>query len=124
MFADKQLPVITMYFRGSVLTIMLLLAVAGGSGGGAGRNRDGQEAVMQQSSAGGVANLPYARGRTFASLDEYLAYLEATNPTVDLPYWRQIGPGRYQWTVRLPGSPAGQEIATREELMRRFGFSR
>ena len=72
----------------------------------------------------GVANLPYARGHIFQSLDDYLAYLERTNPTVDLPYWRKVGPDTYQWTaVRMPRAPAG-EIATREELMRRYGFSR
>ena len=105
-------------------SIPLILA-AGAFYSDAGMTRTVQEsAVHQSSSAGGVANLPYARGRTFRSLDDYLAYLEQTNPTVDLPYWRKAGPGQYRWTVRLPGAPAGQETATREELMRRYGFSR
>jgi hypothetical protein len=72
----------------------------------------------------GVANLPDSRGHVFRSLDEYLAYLERTNGAVDRPYWRQVGPGLYQWTVRLPGTPSGRETATREELMRRYGFTR
>ncbi len=71
---------------------------------------------------GGVANLPYARGKTFRSLDEYLAHLERQG-AIDLPYWRQIGPGLYEWVrSRVPaGAP---ERATRAELMRRYGFSR
>ena len=69
-----------------------------------------------------IANLPFARGRTFASLDEYLAHLEA-NAAIDLPYWREIRPGVYQWTVRMPEAKEA-EIATREELMRRYGFER
>ncbi|MGZ8361466.1 MAG: hypothetical protein ACXWUX_13170 [Allosphingosinicella sp.] len=84
-----------------------------------------QEPVMTQPTRDdGVAELPYARGRTFASLDEYLAYLQQTNGTIDLPYWRATGRGVYQWTVRMPGEPAGRETATREELMQRYGFSR
>ena len=72
--------------------------------------------------ANGVANLPFARGRTFRSLDDYLAHLEA-NAAIDLPYWRETRPGVYQWTVRMPEAGEG-EIATRDELMRRYGFTR
>lgn len=69
-----------------------------------------------------VSNLPYARGRTFRTLDEYLAHLERQG-AIDLPYWRQIAPGLYeQVTTRRPrGTP---ERATRAELMERFGFTR
>lgn len=78
---------------------------------------------MSGSSHGnGVAKLPYARGKTFHSLDEYLAHLERQG-AIDLPYWRQVSPGLYEWvTTRTPrGAP---ERATRSELMRRYGFSR
>ena len=37
-----------------------------------------------------VANLPYARGHSFRTLDEYLAYLEQYNGPVDMPWWREI----------------------------------
>jgi len=69
-----------------------------------------------------VRDLPYARGRTFATLDEYLAHLRA-NGAIDLPWYREIRPGVYELqTSRMPrGEP---EIYTREELMRRFGFTR
>ena len=81
------------------------------------------ETRMNESKDGGeVANLPYARGRTFRTLDEYLAHLEQQG-AIDLPYWRQVGPGVYEWvTTRVPPGPP--ERATRAELMRRYGFTR
>lgn len=69
----------------------------------------------------GVANLPYARGKTFRTLDEYLAHLQSQG-AVDLPWWREIRPGVYERMTNMPDRP--REIATREELMRRFGFAR
>ena len=68
-----------------------------------------------------IANLPYARGKTFASLDEYLAHLEK-NGEIDLPYWREIGPGLYEWVVRMP--EAERKTATRDELLTLYGFNR
>lgn len=71
----------------------------------------------------GVENLPYARGRSFGTLDEYLAYLEQYNGPVDLPWWRQIEPGVYRQELRIRASDIEPEVATRAELARRFGFS-
>lgn len=71
--------------------------------------------------AGGVANLPYARDQTFRTLDDYLAHLERQG-TIDLPWWRQIGPGIYERVTNMRGR--APERATRAELMRRFGFTR
>ena len=69
-----------------------------------------------------VSNLPYARGRSFRTLDEYLAHLERQG-AIDLPYWRQIAPGLYERvTTRMPAR--APERATRAELMERFGFTR
>lgn len=68
-----------------------------------------------------VANLPFARGKVFHSLDEYLAHLEKQG-AIDLPWWREISPGVYERVTRM--TDAEQETATREELMRRFGFDR
>lgn len=65
--------------------------------------------------------LPYSRGHSFASLDEYLAYLERTNGPIDLPWWREIRPGVYQQVIRMPA--AQPQTATREELRQRFGFT-
>ena len=68
-----------------------------------------------------VSRLPFSRGKTFCSLDEYLDHLEALG-AVDLPWWREISPGVYEHVKRMP--EAEREIATREELMERFGFKR
>lgn len=99
---------------------------AGGERSEAGPTRTEEPEMTRQSGRGshgdGIANLPYARGRVFHSLDEYLAHLEA-NGAIDLPYWRQIRPGVYEWVVRMPGA-GERETATREELMRRYGFER
>ena len=69
----------------------------------------------------GVAKLPYAQGRSFATLDAYLAHLK-TLSAIDLPWWREISPGVYEHVRHMPG--AARETATREELMKRFGFAR
>lgn len=69
----------------------------------------------------GVANLPYARGRSFHTLDDYLAHLKEQG-AIDLPWWREISPGVYEHVKRMRG--AEREVATREELMRRYNFAR
>ena len=69
----------------------------------------------------GIARLPFARGKSFCSLDAYLAHLEVQS-AIDLPWWRQIRPGVYEHVKRMPG--ATPEIATRAALMKRFGFSK
>lgn len=83
--------------------------------------QQGEAATVQSPSNEGVANLPFARGRTFRTLDEYLAHLEKQG-AIDLPWWREIRPGVYERVTSMRG--AEREIATREELMRRFGFTR
>lgn len=105
------------------LTIALLACAPPGEA----RDRGGRaEAAMagarDEGGARGVANLPYARGQIFHSLDAYLAHLERQG-AIGLPWWRQIGPGVYEQVVRR--MPRGRpERATRAELMRRFGFTR
>ncbi len=69
----------------------------------------------------GVANLPFSHGRRFRTLDEYLAHLQRHAAPIDQPWWREIRPGVYEHVKRMPG--ATRETATREELMKRFGFS-
>jgi hypothetical protein len=69
---------------------------------------------------GGVSGLPFARGKAFACLDDYLTHLE-TLGAIDLPWWREVRPGVYERVVRMPERE--REVATREELLRRFGFS-
>ena len=102
-----------------------LIASAACSETPGGRDRDAADkpAVDRADQEGRrVSNLPYARGRTFGTLDEYLAHLERQG-AIDLPWWREVAPGVYERvTTRRPrGEP---ERATRAELMERFGFTR
>lgn len=70
-----------------------------------------------------VRRLPFAHGRSFATLDDYLAHLRDRAGPIGQPWYRELRPGVYELvTSRAPaGAP---EIHSREELMRRFGFSR
>ena len=77
--------------------------------------------MENKQASGGVANLPYARGKSFRTLDDYLAHLQRQG-AIDLPWWREVEPGVYERVTRMPGR--APERATRAELMRRFGFSR
>jgi hypothetical protein len=74
-----------------------------------------------------VADLPHAPGRTFATLDAYLAYLRDYAGPTGRPWYREIGPGMYRYETGnfKPLAPTGQTPPrqfTREELERRFGF--
>jgi hypothetical protein len=105
--------------------VIAIAAVAAGPAGACAyseRNSSRLEVVMEGAQGGaGVARLPYARGKTFHSLDEYLAHLERQG-AMDLPWWRQVAPGVYERvTHAMPGR--APERATRAELMRRFGFT-
>ena len=76
--------------------------------------------VDKGSQQGGVANLPFAQGRSFASLDEYLEFRERRG-AYDVPWYRQVRPGVYQLVSRrAPG--AEPQTYSREELARKFGF--
>lgn len=67
-----------------------------------------------------VSGLPFSQGRSFTSLDEYLAFLKARG-TYDIPWYRQVRPGVYELVSRR--RPAdGPKVFTREELARKFGF--
>jgi hypothetical protein len=70
----------------------------------------------------GVAGLPHARGRTFRSLDAYLAYLRDYAAPMDRPWYREVRPGVYQFETGNLRSDAPARTYTREELERRFGF--
>lgn len=77
---------------------------------------------VAEESAAGVAGLPFSHGKSFNTLDEYLIHLERFAAPIDQPWWREIRPGVYEHVKRMPESVP--EVATRDELMRRFGFSR
>ena len=98
-------------------------AWAGEADGGSRRgDATAPRGAQAPSQGGGIARLPFARGKTFRTLDDYLAHLERQG-AIDLPYWQQVRPGPYERvTSRAPAGPP--ERATRAELMRRFGFAR
>ena len=111
-----------------VLSIALIAVVPGSAGLRARPPEPGPaprpgETLMEESPDGeGVANLPWARGQRFRTLDDYLAHLERQG-AIDLPWWRQVEPGIYELVgMRVPGQ--SPERATRAELMCRFGFMR
>lgn len=82
-----------------------------------------ERGMAEESQPGaGVTGLPYSQGRSFLTLDDYLAHLQRLG-AIDLPWWRRIGPDRYELVAHIvPGG--APERATRAELMRRYGFSR
>jgi len=70
---------------------------------------------------GVVQDLPYAQGRTFDSLDAYLAFLKQRGKT-GVPWYREVKPGLYELVSRR-GPGAEPRRYTRAELLERFGFT-
>jgi hypothetical protein len=70
-----------------------------------------------------VENLPHANGRSFATLDAYLAHLRDHAAPIDKPWYREVRPGVYRReTGNLRNGAIPREF-TRAELERRFGFA-
>jgi len=100
-----------------------LCACSAENAGAAAPRGEAKEPKMSQSGAGGERQLPFAHGRTFASLDEYLAHLRDRAGPIGQPWYREVRPGVYERvTNRVP--PPAPRTYTREELLARFGFSR
>ena len=78
-------------------------------------------AVQEGSSGGAVAGLPFSQGRSFATLDDYLAFLRKRGAS-DVPWYREIRPGVYELVSRR-GPGAQPQIYSREELSKKFGFA-
>ena len=74
------------------------------------------------------ANLPV--NKRFRSLDEYLAYLEQTQGPVDGPWYKEVSPGMYQLQtggnlhLDVPADAKEKRLFTRQELEKKFGFSK
>ena len=67
--------------------------------------------------------------KRFGTLDEYLAYLERTQGPVDGPWYKQVSADTYELqTGNLkfdgPGGEDQKRLFTRQELERKFGFSK
>lgn len=71
----------------------------------------------------GVSGLPSSFGRSFATLDDYLAHLRDHAGPIDLPWYREVRPGVYEYVTGMRPAPPPKTY-TREELMKAFGFSR
>jgi hypothetical protein len=73
-----------------------------------------------------VTDTRTAISQRFPNLDAYLAHLEK-GARMDGAWYRQVRPGVYELqtgNLRLPDGGKRQRIFTREELEKKFGFSR
>jgi len=81
----------------------------------------GEPKMAQHGSEGRpVEGLPFSQGRSFSSLDSYLAFLKERG-AYDVPWYREVRPGIYELVSRR-GPGAEPRTFTREELARKFGF--
>jgi hypothetical protein len=78
--------------------------------------------LAAEAKSDGVANLPFAMGKKFPTLDAYLTYLQCFAAPIDKPWWKEIRPGVYEHMTSATN--ARREVATRAELLKRFGFSK
>ena len=70
-------------------------------------------------------NLPI--NKRFATLDAYLAYLEKYQGPVDGPWYKEVSPGSYELqtgNLRVLGASEEKRLFTRQELEKKFGFSK
>ena len=113
--------------------LMLSAVVAGACsnetvGAVATAERSEETAMTNEAGAAGTPrrDLPYAHGRTFATLDEYLAHLERYAGPVGQPWYRKVGADTYELvtTMSVPGESNRPQTFTREQLMREYGFTR
>src|SRR5687767_4774027 len=70
----------------------------------------------------GIANLPFAMGRRFSTLVQYLTLLKCRAAPIDLPWYKEIRPGVFELQTcnlrRLPADkgPRQKQLFTRAEL--------
>ena len=84
-----------------------------------------QQASQRMGNEVSDANLPISK--RFASLDAYLAYLEKYQGPVDGPWYKLVGPDRYELqtgNLRVLGATEEKRIFTRAELEKQFGFTK
>src|SRR5215212_483194 len=84
----------------AMLALAGLAAACSDRPAGADGARAKQEtAKMEQRTNGGdgVRDLPDSFGRSFATLDEYLEHLRNYAGPVDLPWYREVRPGVYEY---------------------------
>lgn len=71
-----------------------------------------------------IAGLPGANGRSFATLDAYLAHLRAYAATIDRPWYREVQPNVFRLERGNLRTLTPPPTFTREQLERKFGFRR
>lgn len=103
-------------------TVRLALAATALAAAGLTAATESRAMAAQGEGESDADELPFAQGRRFATLDEYLAHLRRRG-AYDVPWWREIRPGVYELVSRR-GPDAPPLIQTREQLMERFGFTR
>jgi len=116
--------------RGEIKAMLALAALvagcadrpAGAADGARGREETGK---MDRGADGqdGVQGLPSSFGKSFSTLDQYLEHLRDYAGPIDLPWYREIRPGVYERVTSIRPAPA-PETYTREQLMRKYGFTR
>jgi hypothetical protein len=124
----RHTPAASIFSALLVATVPSIAALAPACAGQMTKPAD-QETTVNRESAGdskgtsaprGVRGLPQANpDRVFFSLDEYLAH-RARVAAMGAPALREISPGRYAEEFRDGTSHS----STREELLRKFGFTR
>jgi hypothetical protein len=115
--------------RSEIEAILALAALAAGCadrpGGGAEGKRETARMDQRTSGEDGVRDLPSSFGRSFATLDEYLGHLRQYAGPVDQPWYREIRPGVYEYVTTFRSDEGSEpRTFTREELMRKYGFTR
>ena len=70
-----------------------------------------------------ISGLPLSRGKSFETLDAYLAWRESLGAQ-DAPWYREVEPGVYElWGGRRPRGVEPPRF-TRAQLLEEFGFER
>jgi hypothetical protein len=107
-------------WRAGVAAAAIALALSAGSACAAGPSAAPEDPCFPT----GTERPPRLKGEPFASLEAYLDYRRRLGAT-DHPYYAEVRPGLYRCVVwpRRAGAPEPPPF-TREELARRYGFSR
>jgi hypothetical protein len=116
----------------SLLTLALSSTLVGAGcsasvGDPAPSNSSGQLASKPKGSAVSDNDIPISK--RFGTLDDYLAHLELTQGPVDGPWYKKISENMYELqtgNLKLDGPEGTDEkrVFTRQELEKKFGFSK
>jgi len=97
------------------------------SGANAGQQSAADANVSASNPGNNVTNEQVPVSQQFRNLDEYLAHLERTQGPVDGPWYKELRPGIYELqtgNLHLDTPDREERTFTRQELERKFGFSK